>query len=166
VELENRSILFLGAGGAARAIAFTLARVAKVAKLNLLDIDEKILNGLAADLRSGTSAAVEASVMEDSSLARAMAEADVIVHCTPVGMHPRVDASLVPKELFRSCQTVFDVVYTPLRTKLLADAEACGLKTVSGVEMFINQAALQFEYFTGEKAPLDVMRRVVLEKFS
>ena len=58
---------------------------------------------------------------------------------------------------------VFDVVYTPLETRLLADAKSRGLETISGVEMFINQAVLQFEHFTGMDAPVDVMRRVVMD---
>ena len=93
-----------------------------------------------------------------------MGTADVIINCTPVGMHPNEDASLVPAELFRAGQTVFDIVYTPLETKLLADARARGLKVVSGVEMFINQAILQFERFTGADAPAEVMRQVVMER--
>jgi len=166
VELKGRSILLLGAGGVARAIGFTLAKVAKVSQLTLLDIDEDTLRALDADLRSGVAAAVESSILNEGSLARAMAHADVIINCTPIGMHPRVDASLVPIELFRPGQAVFDVIYTPLKTKLLVDAEARGLKTISGVDMFINQAALQFEHFTGEKAPVETMRRVVLENLA
>jgi len=58
---------------------------------------------------------------------------------------------------------VFDAVYNPLETRLLAEAKACGLKVISGVEMFINQAVLQFERFTGVPGPEDIMRRVVME---
>ena len=86
-----------------------------------------------------------------------MEKADIVVHCTPVGMHPKEDVSLVPAQLFRPGQAVFDIVYTPLETKLLADARARGLQTISGVEMFINQAVLQFEKFTGRAAPEEVM---------
>jgi shikimate dehydrogenase len=93
-----------------------------------------------------------------------MAHADIIINCTPVGMHPREYASLVPPALFRPGQTVFDIVYNPLETRLLAEARAAGLRVVSGVEMFINQAVLQFQRFTGVDAPVDVMRRVVMEK--
>jgi shikimate dehydrogenase len=78
-------------------------------------------------------------------------------------MHPKEDASLVPPALLRSGQVVFDIVYTPLETKLLADATAKGLQTISGVEMFVNQAVLQFERFTGVQAPVEVMHRVVME---
>lgn len=164
VELDGKSILMLGAGGAARAIAFTLARNNKLKKLTVLDINEELLKGLSADLRAGTDTAIGSDPLNDKTVASSMAEADVVINCTPIGMHPREGVSLVPVELFRSGQVIFDVVYTPLQTRLLADAQSRGLVTVSGVEMFINQAVLQFEQFTGEKAPVEVMRRVVLER--
>lgn len=164
VELDGKNILMLGAGGAARAIAFTLARNTKLGKLLLMDVNESMLNGLTADLKAGTVARIESGLLTDSSLAQAMCDADVIINCTPIGMHPNEDSSLVPVELFRVGQAVFDIVYTPLETKLLSDARSRGLKTVSGVEMFINQAVLQFERFTGASAPVEVMRRVVMER--
>ncbi len=163
VELKGRNVLMLGSGGAARAIAFTIAQNAGPARLVLLDIDETMLSQLAADLESGTDTQIGSEILTDDSLARNMQEADLVIHCTPVGMHPNEDSSLVPAELFRSEQVIFDVVYTPLKTKLITEAEALGLKTISGVEMFINQAVLQFERFTGANAPEEVMRRVVME---
>ena len=163
VEIDGTNILMLGAGGAARAIAFTIALDARLGKLSILDIDETMLQNLTADLEAGTDAVITSGLLTESSLAAAMEPADVIIHCTPVGMHPNVDASLIPPELFRPDQVVFDVVYTPLETKLLAEARSRGLRTISGVEMFINQAVLQFEQFTGADAPVDVMRRVVME---
>jgi len=163
VDLDGKNVLMLGAGGAARAIAFTLALNTKLAELALLDIVEAQLEGLKTDLQNGTEAVISGELMNDKALAAAMETADLIINCTPVGMHPKVDASVVPADLFRTGQVVFDVVYTPLETKLLADARARGLKGISGVEMFINQAALQFEQFTGVEAPVEVMRRVVLE---
>lgn len=163
-ELDGRNVLMLGCGGAARAIAFTLARSTRLAKLTLLDINEAMLHGLAADLTAGTAARIEAEALTDGSLGRAMGAADVIINCTPIGMHPKEDASLVPASLFRPGQVVFDIVYTPLETRLLADARAAGLRVISGVEMFINQAVLQFREFTGVDAPVEVMRRVVMER--
>ncbi len=163
VSLNGKNVLMVGAGGAARAVSFTLALSTKLNELALLDINEAQLHSLKTDLEAGTEAVIAASIMNERSLADAMGRADVILHCTPIGMHPKVDASLIPPALFQPHQVVFDVVYTPLETKLLAEARSCGLKVISGVEMFINQAALQFEQFTGVEAPVDVMRRVVME---
>ena len=164
VELDGKNILMLGAGGAARAIAFTLARMTKPGKLLLLDVNETMLQGLVADLKSGTAVRIDSGLLTGRSIAQAMDNTDLIINCTPIGMHPNENASLIPAGLFRSGQVVFDVVYTPLETKLLADARACGLKVVSGVEMFINQAVVQFERFTGAEAPVEVMRKVVMER--
>ena len=163
VEIDGKSILMLGSGGAARAISFTLARNAKVGELSILDIDERMLRELTTDLKTGTDAFIKSELLTERTLATAMAQADVIIHCTPVGMHPQEGASLIPAELFRPEQVVFDIVYTPLETKLLAEAKARGLKVIHGVDMFVNQAVLQFERFTGVDAPVQVMRRIVME---
>jgi len=163
VDLTDKKVLMLGSGGAARAIAFTLAWDNRLAQLQLLDIDKPMLESLASDLKARTRASILSEMMTPATLSAAMQVADVIIHSTPVGMHPKEHASLVPAELLRPEQVVFDVVYTPLETKLLADARAKGLQTISGVEMFIHQAVLQFEHFTGRSAPVAVMRRVVME---
>ncbi|HDL07906.1 MAG TPA: shikimate dehydrogenase [Desulfobacteraceae bacterium] len=163
VEIGNKNILMLGSGGAARAIAFTLARNVKQVELSILDINETMLQKLTADLKDGTDVFIKSDLLTDSSLAAAMENADIIIHCTPVGMHPNENASLISAELFRPKQVVFDIVYTPLETRLLAEAKSRGLKVISGVDMFINQAVLQFERFTGVDAPVEVMRRVVME---
>lgn len=163
VELDGKTVLMLGAGGAARAIAFTLAQNANLKEISLLDIDKTMIRQLATDLETGSETAIHSDMMSGSSIASNMRRADLIINCTPVGMHPNEDASLVPIESFRPGQVVFDVVYTPLKTRLLKDAEALGLKIIAGVDMFINQAILQFERFTGVNAPEDVMRRVVME---
>jgi shikimate dehydrogenase len=163
VEVDGKNVLVIGAGGAARAITFTLAWTTKLNELTLLDINEDLLNGLASDLKAGTKANIQANLSTPDTLAAAMAKADIIIHCTSIGMHPKEDASLVPPDLFRTGQVVFDIVYNPLETKLLKDAKAKGLKTIPGVEMFVNQAVLQFERFTGVDAPVEVMRNMVLE---
>ena len=164
IDVDGKHILMLGSGGAARAIAFTLALKTRLAKLTLLDIDEKMLDQLTTDLKAGTPAPIASGVLTQSALSEEMDTADIILHCTPVGMHPNTDASLIPADLFRSGQVVFDIVYTPLETKLIADAKSKGLTVICGVEMFVNQAVLQFEQFTGVDAPVEVMRRVVMEQ--
>ena len=164
VEIAGRNVLILGAGGASRSISFTLAMRARPAQITLLDINEQLLFGLKSDLISGTKAVIEAELLTEKALADTMKRADIIINCTSIGMHPKEDTSLILPRLFRPGQIVFDIVYTPLETKLIKDAKACGLKVIPGVELFINQAALQFEHFTGVKAPVEVMRKVVLEK--
>jgi shikimate dehydrogenase len=164
VKLADANILLLGAGGAARAIAFTLARCATPGKLVILDINRQLLDGLISDLRKSTETVIEDGLLDPAMIAERMAAADVIINCTPVGMHPHEDRTLVPIEMFRQEQAVFDIVYNPLETKLLRDARTRGCRVVSGVEMFINQAVLQFEMFTGESAPEDIMRSVVMER--
>jgi shikimate dehydrogenase len=164
VQLDDKNVLMVGSGGVARAIAFTLAQNSRLSKITLLDIDKNVLEGLEKDLKDGTNASVESFILSDEVLASVMSYADIIINCTPVGMHPHEDASVIPIDLFRDGQSVFDVVYNPIDTKLLRDAKSRGLIAVSGVEMFINQAALQFEYFTGVTAPVEEMRRVVMEK--
>jgi shikimate dehydrogenase len=166
VELAGKKVLMLGAGGAARAIAFTLAKQGGIDELVLLDINEDFLNNLTEDLRNGTEATITPGMLNPAAIEEHMGSADLIVNCTPVGMHPKEDASLVPEALFRPGQVVFDVVYNPLETKLLRQARAKGLTVIQGVEMFINQAILQFERFAGADAPEELMRKVVMEKLS
>lgn len=101
--------------------------------------------------------------MDDDSLRKGVGESDIIIHCTPIGMHPKAEDTLVPKELLRPDQTVFDIVYTPRETRLLRDARSVGCKTVPGLEMFVNQAVVQFELWTGKTAPIAVMKSIVEE---
>ena len=166
VNIDGKNIVMIGAGGASRAIAFTLALKTQFSNLTLMDIDEALLSQLSQDLTDGTNASISSAVFTEQSLRTCMETADLIIHCTPVGMHPKENDSLVPIDLFQSHHTVFDVVYTPLKTKLLQNAQAKGAKTISGVEMFVNQAVLQFERFTGQKAPVDIMRQVVMEQLN
>ena len=164
VSLAGANILMLGAGGAARAIAFTLARCTTPDSLVILDINQQLLDSLTTDLQAATETVIEGGMLEPGTIAAQVAAADLIINCTPVGMHPHEEKTLVPAELFRRGQVVFDIVYNPLETRLLRDARLRGCTVVSGVEMFINQAVLQFEKFTGAAAPQEIMRRVVLER--
>ena len=164
VEIMGKNVLMLGSGGAARAIAFTLALNAGPAQIALLDIDKAVLQQLTSDLKTGTDVPIKSDEMTPKSLAAMTERSDLIINCTPIGMYPREDATLIHAELLRPDQVVFDIVYNPLETKFCAEAKARGLKVIPGVEMFINQAVLQFQRFTGVDAPLEVMRRVVLER--
>jgi shikimate dehydrogenase len=164
VNLSDARVLMLGSGGAARAIAFDLAYLKNPpATIQLLGVIEEELTALANQLRANTKIDILADLVTERNLEKAMADAEVIIHATPVGMHPKEDQSVIPKSLFREGAAVMDIVYNPLQTKLLREAKESGLKTISGLDMFVNQAALQFESWTGKPAPVDLMREVVLE---
>lgn len=162
VRVSGRNVTILGSGGAARAIAFTLATKAKPKSLHLLGVIAPELKALTRDLQRKTKAKVAGTLLGPQSLEARLADTHVLIHCTPIGMHPKVNDSVVPKSLMHRDLAVMDIVYNPIKTKLLADAQSRGLTTVSGVDMFVNQAVLQFELWTGKRAPREVMRKVVL----
>lgn len=165
VELTGRHIVMLGSGGAARAIAFALAAGSGADKLTLLGVDDKELATLAADVRSKTALTVEDFHLDETTLGRTLPGAQVLIHCTPIGMSPKVDATCIPASLLHAGLAVMDIVYNPRETRLLNDAKRAGCKTIPGLEMFLNQAVTQFELWTNRSAPVDVMRRVLESRF-
>ena len=163
VPLAGRKITILGSGGAARAISFTLGKEVALREMLLLGIEVEECRLLAEDLEKAVPFPVAWEPLSPETLSRHVPDSDGIIHCTPVGMSPHPDQSLLDRRLFRSGQFVFDIVYNPLKTKLLEEAESEGCRVVPGVEMFVHQAVFQFELWTGEEAPVDCMRRVVME---
>lgn len=160
VDLRDKRVLFLGAGGAVRAVAFALAESSGAAQLTLLGRSAPRVAGLAEDLRSGSreGPAIEYGAL-DADLETCMADHDVIIQGTPVGMAGASESeTLVPAALLRPEHTVFEMIYRPDATRLVLDAEAAGCTVIRGEEMFLHQAAAQFEAWTGEPAPLSVMR--------
>jgi 3-dehydroquinate dehydratase/shikimate dehydrogenase len=83
--------------------------------------------------------------------------ADVLINCTSVGMHPNLDSTPFAENWLREGMVVFDTIYNPERTLLIKQARERGAKTITGIDMFVGQAARQFELFTGKNAPVDVM---------
>jgi len=166
VSLKDRGVLMLGSGGAARAIAFALAMNDTLAGLTILGIDEKERRGLVADLRARAALPVEEGPLSEDRLGRAIKDSHLLLHCTPIGMHPNVKETCVPASLLSPHLTVMDIVYNPLETRLLREAKQAGCPTIRGVEMFLNQAVGQFELWTGQTAPVDVMRQVLESRFS
>ncbi|MFM8551131.1 MAG: shikimate dehydrogenase [Nitrospiraceae bacterium] len=155
-----------GSGGAARAIAFALAAEPSLGGLHIVGIDEAERTALVGDLRARTRVAVEQGPLDARTLPQAIAQASVLIHATPIGMHPKVTESCIPPDLLSPHLTVMDIVYNPRRTKLLNDARAKGCKTIEGLDMFLNQAVAPFELWTGRPAPADVMRSVLESRFS
>jgi shikimate dehydrogenase len=166
IPLRGQPVLLLGSGGAARAIAFGLVEEAAIGALTILGIDERERQSLVKDLRTHTQIEIRHGSHTTEALTDAIEKSAVLVHCTPVGMHPRVDESCVPAPLLKPHLTVMDIVYNPLETQLLRDANAAGCRTIKGVEMFLHQAVAQFELWTGRPGPTDVMRAVLESRLS
>jgi shikimate dehydrogenase len=165
VELKGQSVVLIGSGGAARAIACALAAESSLTKLTVLGIDDRERTLLAKDLRAQTTSTVEDCHLDEASLRRILPDARVLIHSTPVGMSPKADASCVPAALLHPALTVMDIVYNPRETTLLKDAKHAGCKTIPGLEMFLHQAVAQFELWTNQKPPVEVMREVLESHF-
>ncbi|MBC7839659.1 MAG: shikimate dehydrogenase [Nitrospiraceae bacterium] len=166
VELKGRQVVMLGSGGAARAIAFALGTVTGIERLTLLGIDSQERTALARDLQSKTGMTVQESLLDEGALRKILPDSHVLIHCTPMGMSPKVNETAVPAALLHTGLTVMDIVYNPRDTQLLKDAKARGCRTIPGLEMFLHQAAAQFELWTHHAAPADVMRAVLESRFS
>lgn len=151
--LMDKQVLILGAGGVARSLAFGLVRRGANVTVTARN-DEK-----------STDLAEAAGCRMVNWAQRASTLAEIIVNCTPVGMHPNVNDSPVPPAAFsRTGMVAFDTVYHPENTMFLKLARERQALTVSGVEMFLQQAAHQFKMYTGCEAPVDVMRHVLRRK--
>jgi shikimate dehydrogenase len=166
VALNGRQVVILGSGGAARAIAFALGAETGIDHLTILGIDEQERTVLVRDLRSKTGMAVQESLLDESMLRKVLPDTHVLIHCTPMGMSPKVHQTSVAATLLHPGLTVMDIVYNPRDTQLLKDAKAAGCRVIPGLEMFLHQAAAQFELWTNQAAPADVMRTVLETRFS
>ena len=150
-------VAVLGAGGAARAACFALA--SRGAVITILNRTADKAAGCAREMAGHTGRTFEALEMNASNLARALAEADLLVNATSIGMAPGVDRSPISRELLGRRHTVVDIVYNPVKTRLVRDAEKAGAVAIGGLDMLAWQGALAFEIWTGRAAPFDIMRR-------
>ncbi|MFM8735504.1 MAG: shikimate dehydrogenase [Pirellulales bacterium] len=144
-----KSAIVLGAGGAARAVAFGLKQ---------RGIEVTVASRTA---ERGKKIAAEVGCKAVDWSARHRMPYDCIVNATPVGMHPNVDESPYDKEHLRPYMVVFDTVYNPETTLLIKEARSTGCRTVTGVEMFVRQAAIQFRIWHGTEPPEGVMREAL-----
>jgi shikimate dehydrogenase len=152
------SIVVVGAGGAARAVVFGLME-ARATEIVVLNRTVDGARALVSDLGQRSLAALGAEPLDEDTLVQSARAADLLVNATPVGMWPRANASIWPDEVpIPPDLTVFDLVYNPLETKLLQQAQKSGAQALDGLGMLVRQGALAFEIWTGEEAPVEVMR--------
>lgn len=163
VSLDGKSILFVGTGGAARAVAFAMAGSCVPKRILVLGRTPERVEELTRDLRTLDRVPVDGGSLKDMRPDEA-ASFDIVVHATPLGMYGHSEGqSSVPRQWLRAGQVVFDMVYRPRETRLLQDAAAAGCTVIHGLEMLLYQAALQFELWTEQQAPEAVMRQVLVQ---
>jgi shikimate dehydrogenase len=156
-EPSGRQALVLGAGGSARAVVYSLAQAGcPVTIYNRSAERAAALVQYLTDAGVGQPlSAVESAHLEDLDFSRF----GLLVNATPLGMYPEIHASPWPDGLpLPSHWTVFDLVYNPEQTSLMIEARAAGAKAIGGLAMLVHQGAKAFELWTGQEAPVDVMR--------
>jgi 3-dehydroquinate dehydratase/shikimate dehydrogenase len=153
-SVAGRQVLLLGAGGTARTLAHGLHREGA-----LVIIANRTME-------HGLTLADEVGCRAVDWNARNAQHCEIIINATPVGMHPNVDDSPLHPSVFRPGLVVMDCVYNPEMTMMLRQAKERSCRTVTGVEMFVRQAAAQFQLFTEEKPPLEVMAKAVRDHLS
>jgi len=154
VELRGAKVLLLGAGGAGRTAALKIA-AENVAELFLVNRTVSKAEAIAAEIKKQFPS-VKVSVGYPK------AEVDLLLNATSLGLKPE-DGSPLDEEQFslKRTRAVYDMIYKPAETKLLATAKATGCKTANGIGMLVHQGAKAFEIWTGQPAPVAVMRRAV-----
>ena len=153
------AVTLLGAGGAARAILYALLQAEEVEEVLLLNRTVEKAEALAADL-DPESRRVRVGTLGGGD---AIGVAGLLINATSVGMHPRPDASPLPDpSVLHDRLTVLDIVYKPRRTRLLAQAEEAGARTVDGLGMLVHQGARAFEIWTGVAAPVEEMKQALV----
>jgi shikimate dehydrogenase len=162
VNPDGKKLLLLGAGGAAKAIAYALAK--EVRELCVLNRAAEKAKKLSEVLSRTFGKKIVGDALSSSAIQRNLQDSDVLINATSVGMHPNVNQSLAAPQWLKSDLCVMDIVYNPVETKLMKDAKAAGAHVVSGVEMLLYQGAASFEIWTGVSAPIEVMRKAALNK--
>ena len=165
VKPDGMQITVVGAGGASRAILASILNGFEVAGVSILNRTYERARNLALYLLNvfGQDLRVKAFPLTPQHLKREVSKADLVVNATSIGMFPRVDETPIPTDFLQPGQVVFDVVYNPPKTALLRGAEKRGCKTISGLDMFVEQGALAFKIWTGLEPPVREMRRAVVE---
>lgn len=158
VESGGKNVVILGAGGASRAISFTLAeKSAELVILNRqLEMDWAV--ELAINISQFLGKEVKALELNEQNLSAVLEDADILVNATSVGMSPNVNQTLVVKRLLKPEMVVFDIIYNPIKTRLLTEAQEAGAETINGLDMLVWQGALSFEMWTKFKAPVAIMK--------
>lgn len=159
-DIADENVTVIGAGGAARAVVYTLIRYFRPNKIFILNRTEQKADTLKNHFSSAMkfSSIKTGELFSDSNI-EWFTDSKLIVNATPVGMSPLTDDSIISlPRAFVKGQIVFDLIYNPSPSKLLQMASALGAVTIDGSNMFIHQAAKAFELWTGKEMPVEEVR--------
>jgi shikimate dehydrogenase len=162
IDLKGKEILLLGAGGAGRACAVGLAREG-VAKINIADALSSRVLSLVKILKSNY-AKVRLEYVPSDELSKVASRSKIFINATPLGMK-KDDPLLFKEEWLNKEKIIYDLVYTPYPTRLLELGRGRGAKVMSGLGMLARQGAISFKLWTGQKAPLNIMLKLLEDKF-
>ncbi|MGO4545675.1 shikimate dehydrogenase [Paenibacillus sp. 2TAB23] len=156
-ELAGKRIVVIGAGGASRGIVYALANE-RPARITISNRSLERAQELAVSLQD----AADIIAITHNELQTACEEADIVINTTSVGMFPNTEETPVNASWLKQDAVASDLIYNPLKTKFLLEAEQRGCRIHGGLGMFIYQGAYAFEYWTGQPAPAAAMRETVL----
>jgi len=164
-SLRNKNISVCGAGGASRAICFSLLKE-RIGKLSIFDIDSLKASTLTKSLAQNANAELPEIISMNSKqeFNQGIEESDILINASPIGLFPKTNETPIPKNAFHSKLLAFDIVYNPIKTKFLREAEESGSQTLSGERMLLFQGAASFEIWTNKKAPIKIMHKTILEQ--
>ncbi|WP_379160112.1 shikimate dehydrogenase [Paenibacillus sp. sgz5001063] len=157
-ELSGTRILVIGAGGAARGIVAALLKEHPQEVIIANRTEDKAKQLAAAFQAKGT---VSGIAMHETPVH--IAGMDIVINTTSVGMYPHMDATPIDPALLHEGMIVSDLIYNPLHTKLLTEGQKRGCIIHGGLGMFVYQGAYALEYWTGQHAPIDIMRQTIME---
>lgn len=160
-EITGKNIVIIGAGGAAKAISYSLASDTK--KITIINRTEDRAKKLVNELKSRMGLNIENKKYSEILLREEIGNADILINATPVGMFPTIDISPVSKKILHGDLFVFDLIYNPLETQLIKDSKEIGCQTLSGLDMLVNQGALAFEWWTNRKPNLELMKLKIIK---
>ncbi|MBD3420561.1 MAG: shikimate dehydrogenase [Chitinivibrionales bacterium] len=152
-DARNGSIVILGNGGTARTLGYAFAIKAQCAALTLIGRKQERVGTLAEEISRTTGFKVAWALFSSASLPAILEKCTLLINCTPVGMHPHKGTAPLDQSQLHTGITVFDAIYSPLETKLLASAKAAGCATQNGLRMLLYQALASFTCWTGVEAP-------------
>ena len=153
--IKNKRIGIIGAGGAAQAVAYGIHR--EKGDLVIINRNQERGKKLALKYRADFIPMDEANKMDGIN-------ADIIINTTSIGMHPDIENMAFPSTYMQPQMIVMDIVYNPLKTKFLSEAQKKGCTTIDGLSMFIHQGVAQFKIWTGISPDIKLIRKALINE--